>query len=452
VFNFIVSANEEAWERPTFVLDKDRFLEFTDEQLVKKFRALDDGARQILRGLPTLFAYEDFVGKSARVGTIRSIEKQGRQLGITYAFNPSVPPVDSDRVRRAAWDNFEMNRTHWAVKEGDLFDSVVGLASNVTTDTAGDQAPAKRTYSRATILAACEMLTALSHARFDRFLLEVGIDGLNAARDGGRSLAGRAKALAEFAMTNPAARTAEGELLDLRILRQAVELTPTVNDAARDGFLAALKRNGYELRGGEVVPFAYATVEGFDINAGLVRPSPPTPLTSVAPVAPASTPAPSRMRSTPSQDRAKVFLVHGRDDGAKHEVARFLERIGLEVIILHERPNGGRTIINKFQEEAAGVAFAVVLITPDDEGRLRGSPTALAPRARQNVVFELGFFVGKIEAKRVCALVSDEIEKPSDFESIVYVHYGPKTQWKTELARELHEAGVPFDASRLIGA
>ncbi|MDO3444227.1 nucleotide-binding protein [Agrobacterium sp. V1] len=96
-----------------------------------------------------------------------------------------------------------------------------------------------------------------------------------------------------------------------------------------------------------------------------------------------------------SQPSSKVFLVHGRDNETKNEVARFLERIGIEVIILHERPNLGRHLLTKFQEEAGDVGFAVVLITPDDEGGLAGG-TASEPRARQNVIFELGFFIGRL--------------------------------------------------------
>ena len=132
---------------------------------------------------------------------------------------------------------------------------------------------------------------------------------------------------------------------------------------------------------------------------------------------------------------AKVFIVHGRDNGAKHEVARFLERLGIEPVILHERPNKGRTLISKFQEESADIRFAVVLMTPDDVGGVVGGTQQ--PRARQNVIFELGFFLGQLGADRVCALFSGNIERPSDFEGVVYVEYGTNTAWKTDLAREL---------------
>jgi predicted nucleotide-binding protein len=85
-------------------------------------------------------------------------------------------------------------------------------------------------------------------------------------------------------------------------------------------------------------------------------------------------------------------------------------------------------------------------MTPDDSGALKGEKPA--DRARQNVVFELGFFIGRLGAERVCALVSRGVERPSDFESVVYVEFDGGG-WKTELARELRAAGIPFDSSKV---
>lgn len=119
---------------------------------------------------------------------------------------------------------------------------------------------------------------------------------------------------------------------------------------------------------------------------------------------PESAPAPA-VEVTP----AKVFLVHGRNEAAKHSVARFLERrVGLDVVILSERPNRGRSILTKFQEEAGGATFAVVLMTGDDLGHLRPEMLAAGelraapmPRPRQNVLFEMGFFIGQLGVDRV---------------------------------------------------
>jgi Predicted nucleotide-binding protein containing TIR-like domain/Hypothetical protein (DUF2513) len=147
----------------------------------------------------------------------------------------------------------------------------------------------------------------------------------------------------------------------------------------------------------------------------------------------------------------KVFVVHGHDDAAENEVALFLRGIGLEPIILHLRPNGGRGLLTKFREESEGASFAVVLMTPDDEGG-PVSTAARRTRARQNVVFELGFFIGQLGPAKVAALVKDDVENPSDFDGIAYTKFDSGGRWKTELARELHHAKVPFDAAKALTA
>jgi len=152
---------------------------------------------------------------------------------------------------------------------------------------------------------------------------------------------------------------------------------------------------------------------------------------------------------------AKVFLVHGRDEGAKHAVARFLERrVGVDVVILSERPNRGRSILTKFREEADGAAFAVILLTGDDLGHLRpelvpvgeGAPVAVR-RPRQNVLFEMGFFIGQLGVERVCALVAPGVERPSDYDGVVYVPLDDQDGWQRRLVTELHAAEVPVSAT-----
>jgi predicted nucleotide-binding protein len=109
-----------------------------------------------------------------------------------------------------------------------------------------------------------------------------------------------------------------------------------------------------------------------------------------------------------------------------------------------------RNLLTKFQEEAEGASFAVILMTPDDDGGLAGGPQQ--KRARQNVVFELGFFIGKLGTPHVAALIVPGVEKPSDFDGICWIEFGPGTNWKNELARELKEAGVPFDSDEVLHA
>jgi len=113
----------------------------------------------------------------------------------------------------------------------------------------------------------------------------------------------------------------------------------------------------------------------------------------------------------------RVFVVHGHDDGSRETVARFLEKLGFEAVILHEQANQGRTVIETV-EAYGDVGFAVVLLTPDDEGCVRGE--APEPRARQNVILELGYFIGRLGRGKVCALKRGALEIPSDYAGVVY--------------------------------
>jgi predicted nucleotide-binding protein len=146
--------------------------------------------------------------------------------------------------------------------------------------------------------------------------------------------------------------------------------------------------------------------------------------------------------------RPKVFIVHGHDDGVKSAVARFVERLGLEAVILHEKASKGRTIITKFREESHGAAFAVVIMTPDDLGRAE-TEAELQPRARQNVVFELGFFIGKLGPERVVALVKGNVRRPSDFDGVVYVALDA-ADWRVKLGQEFKAAGIAVDWNKVI--
>lgn len=147
-------------------------------------------------------------------------------------------------------------------------------------------------------------------------------------------------------------------------------------------------------------------------------------------------------------DFSRVFVVHGHDEAAQLKVARFIETLDLKPIILHEQANKGRTLIEKF-EANANVGFAVVILTADDEGRARGVAET-KNRARQNVIFEWGFFIGKLGREKVCALY-DGVEKPSDVDGVAWVSLDKAGAWKMGLVRELKAAGYRVDANRLLG-
>jgi predicted nucleotide-binding protein len=136
--------------------------------------------------------------------------------------------------------------------------------------------------------------------------------------------------------------------------------------------------------------------------------------------------------------------VYGRDEAVKEKVARFLMTLGLEPVLLDEQAARGRTLIEKLEDESP-VAFAVVLLTADDVGALASQSHDLRPRARQNVILELGFSLGKLTRRRVCALYEAGVELPSDFHGVEYTSVDAAGAWRAKLARELHEVGLRFN-------
>ncbi|MER8503305.1 MULTISPECIES: nucleotide-binding protein [unclassified Mesorhizobium] len=322
--------------------------------------------------------------------------------------------------------------------------------------------------ARKLVLGACNILASLGHSEFDQLILEIGLDGIDAGRDKGGRLA-RAMALARFAVANSSELTLDGERLDIFLVQKAGNLDRNypngiLNDVSaqnRMDFWIALDTEGLKMLDGKLVPKnAVSTGLGTRILFG-------DPVRSVRNVHPAlfdkavgqltadqvrdlgaalgsSTAMPVKEPpEVPQPKSRKVFVVHGRDKSSLNEVEVFLRRLKLEPIILHRSANAGRSLLTKFQEVAEGASFAVVLMMPEDVGGLAGATPG--KRARQNVVFELGFFIGKLESKNVCALMGEGVERPSDFDGIGYVSFGDGKNWERELAKELRGAGVPFD-------
>lgn len=144
--------------------------------------------------------------------------------------------------------------------------------------------------------------------------------------------------------------------------------------------------------------------------------------------------------------KSKVFIVHGHDDAAKEMTARFIEKLELTAIILHEQASGGKTIIEKI-EQYSDVGFAIVLYTPCDEGKAKNE-TNYKDRARQNVVFEHGYMIGKLGRENVCALVKGNIERPNDISGVVYIAMD-NNNWKADVIKELKAAGYDVDANKI---
>lgn len=160
--------------------------------------------------------------------------------------------------------------------------------------------------------------------------------------------------------------------------------------------------------------------------------------------------APARRRSIMKTNRKralssrKVFIVHGHDELATLTVSRFLDQKGLRTIILREKPNAGDTLIEKLERHARSVGYAVVLLTPDDVGRSKQAGHKNRPRARQNVVLELGYFLARLGRDKVIVLQKGQPEQPSDFLGVVYIPMDDGS-WKEDLVNELAKAGLKMN-------
>ena len=437
---------QDAWDAGIASCEADRYLQYTDDGIKARFKPVTDEVIQQLKTLPVLFTYEKQTEAKppARVGWVKSIQRLGGEVRASFEFDAEIPPIEQDQISKILVDlnidhKFEVNRSHWAIKDIDLIAvlrrfKIIGAQTGLS--------PSAFRFSRQTVIKACDLLRSLGHAGFDALLLDIGLTGIGAGRDKG-SLLARSVVLGTYAVDHMDDETTDGEPMAYALVKRAAEYdadfseTDDSVDPRHKAFWSSLRRDGYRHEAGRLLPLDEETTQTHRPYA--LHPNPEKPaMTAQIPSTAAAVAA-----------KPRVFIVHGRDAALKTEVARFLERLGTEAVILHERPNGGRTLITKFQEESADIAFAIVLMTPDDVGGLAGA--SQNPRARQNVIFELGFFIGKLGAAKVCALVQGNVEKPSDFDAVVYVSHDTAGAWKTEIARELKHANVPFNAEALLG-
>lgn len=147
-----------------------------------------------------------------------------------------------------------------------------------------------------------------------------------------------------------------------------------------------------------------------------------------------------------------IFIVHGQNEEMKLSVTRTVEKLKLNPIILHEQPNKGRTIIEKFTDNSE-VAFAIVLLSADDIAyNKKEQPESYRFRARQNVIFELGYFIGKIGRERVLALyeIENNIEIPTDYSGVIFVPFDKAGKWQFDLVKELKILGISVDANDIL--
>lgn len=146
-------------------------------------------------------------------------------------------------------------------------------------------------------------------------------------------------------------------------------------------------------------------------------------------------------------ENKKIFVVHGRNHSMRDKLASVLGRLKLDCVILETEHNGGATIIEKFLRNAQDCRYAVVLFSADDVGRLNQDNITLKVRTRQNVILELGYFLSAVGRQNIFMLheVENEIERPSDFDGMVYEPFDDYGAWKSKLIKEMKRAGIYID-------
>ncbi len=398
MYSLIVSGQFEEWEGKAFRFDKSRFLEYTSDVIKKQLRPLSIEAIECLKSWPCVLIQEGRAEEVVRIARITELSDLGRELRVMVNLCPSDAPVINGHLWRVREEldieQFEFSRNHWAVKERDLFSVLSAAEHQCDVSSVGhfDEKPLP-VPTRASLIGAQNVISEWSHTEIDDLLLEAGIADLSAGRALG-SRRDRANAIIQFAIENPAAVTAEKSLLSAYLIRRA--------SAGRE----------------------------------VEEETTPAPTQDVAPAT-----RPASRAASADRSPNRVFVVHGQNDSVRTTVVSFLESVGLVGIVLHEQPNMGRHLLTKFIQEADLVTFAVVLMTDDDVGSVKDGK--LAPRARQNVILELGYFLAHLGQARVCALITPGLETPSDFDGIVYIRMDDEHRWQQELKRELLAAKLP---------
>lgn len=407
MFNLLVTHEAQERVHGVFRVHKDRFLEHTTPSISDSLKGLSDDAIHAICSWPCLLMDEGRGDGKVILGEITKVEETRGGISVHFAPLHDAP----DLVNAELWklrntlgiQEFEFNRNHWAVKDHDLLEELTDTGFELGTELKGRfEIRSLPAPSRKQLLVARDKIASLGHTELDDFLLEAGVSALQADRSVG-SRKDRANAIVKFILENPTVVTAENRLLSILFLEWA-------------GLGETKEQTKKEIPGAD-------DDDNVDVPARV------------------SGDAPER-----SKHPNRVFVVHGQDDSTRNKIVSFLESIGLHPIVLHEQPNMGRHLLTKFVEEADLVTFAVVLMTDDDLGGRKGEQQN--PRARQNVILELGYFLSHLSQRRVCAMKTPGVETPSDFDGIVYITIEKSEQWKTKLLRELRAAEMPVKGER----
>ena len=146
---------------------------------------------------------------------------------------------------------------------------------------------------------------------------------------------------------------------------------------------------------------------------------------------------------------SNILLIHGRDEATKESALSFIEKLGLRALTLHGGTDEGRNNVEQLNA-FSWVDFAIILLTPDDVAAPRNKPKERQARASQNVIFEFGYFWGKLGNEKVCALYKEGVEIPSNYPGVVYIPMDSKGGWRLLVAKEIKQAGIAVDLNKAI--
>ncbi|MCZ4345497.1 nucleotide-binding protein [Devosia neptuniae] len=454
MFSLLVAGHEDAWKGDEISFGIGRFLQQTQEPIQQKFEK--SGRLQFARtleSLPALIGNEAALKVDFRLANIRNLRQDKSDLRFSIDWTDTVVPVDSiandeEFFELAGW---KLNTTHWAVKSGKLLHYLKkkGLYDGPTEELSS-------LVPRPILLDAGRMLATLSHSDLDSVLIEWDIPELEAPKTLG-SRQDRANSITQFAAVHADVLVLDGNRLDEAIVERARQelrdhTIPDVPDAVRERFgraVGAIKAPASRETNARSLFAKPQDLGGQASSQIFAVPSEPIQMTSPPEPPSAISTAALNAAANALPQKPRVFIVHGRDDPLKIEVENYLRKIGVEPVILHEQDNRGRHLLTKFMEVAASCSAAVVLVAAEDLGR-HTSETDLQDRARQNVVLELGYFLGALGPKKTFMIVKGRPEMPSDMQGIVHIpHAG---DWKKDLARELSGADIMIDAHAALRA
>ncbi len=158
----------------------------------------------------------------------------------------------------------------------------------------------------------------------------------------------------------------------------------------------------------------------------------------------------------PRDGKSIVFLVHGHDTVAREQLELVLHKLGLEPYVLQNTDGGGLTIIESLEQmigRYAESSFGIVLMTPDDVGHPKSQEEDAKPRARQNVVLEMGMLLASLTRERVVILQKGFVESPSDVSGIIYLPFNDHVKETIpKLVGRLQRAGFEIPAEKVASA